>query len=246
MKKIVSIIIVIIMLLGWVFSVRGFGEGGSIADRMKLGLDMIGGVSVVLEADTDATGSELKSLMDQVQAVMERRVNEMGLSEPVITVENENRIRIELPGAQNAQEAIESIGKTAQLSFRTTDNQVVVTGENVKNATAEVYQGTQSGLIGTYVVQLEFDAAGTDAFAEATRKVIAGEITPTMDGFYGNQIVILLDDDVISAPMVSTVINSSTCEITGNFTASSAGNLAALIRGGSLPVSLNEVQTEIV
>ena len=246
MKKILSIIIVIIMLLGWVFSVRGFGEGGSIADRMKLGLDMIGGVSVVLEADTDATGSELKSLMDQVQAVMERRVNEMGLSEPVITVENENRIRIELPGAQNAQEAIESIGKTAQLSFRTTDNQIVVTGENVKNATAEVYQGTQSGLIGTYVVQLEFDAAGTDAFAEATRKVIAGEITPTMDGFYGNQIVILLDDDVISAPMVSTVINSSTCEITGNFTASSAGNLAALIRGGSLPVSLNEVQTEIV
>ncbi|MBQ2147167.1 MAG: protein translocase subunit SecD [Firmicutes bacterium] len=246
MKKILSIIIVIIMLLGWVFSVRGFGEDGSIADRMKLGLDMIGGVSVVLEADTDATGSELKSLMDQVQAVMERRVNEMGLSEPVITVENENRIRIELPGAQNAQEAIESIGKTAQLSFRTADNQVVVTGENVKNATAEVYQGTQSGLIGTYVVQLEFDAAGTDAFAEATRKVIAGEITPTMDGFYGNQIVILLDDDVISAPMVSTVINSSTCEITGNFTASSAGNLAALIRGGSLPVSLNEVQTEIV
>ena len=104
MKKILSIIIVIIMLLGWVFSVRGFGEGGSIADRMKLGLDMIGGVSVVLEADTDATGSELKSLMDQVQAVMERRVNEMGLSEPVITVENENRIRIELPGAQNAHQ----------------------------------------------------------------------------------------------------------------------------------------------
>ena len=246
MKKILSIIIVIIMILGWIFSVSGFGEGGSVADRMKLGLDMIGGVSVVLEADTDATGSELKSLMDQVQAVMERRVNEMGLSEPVITVENENRIRIELPGAQNAQEAIESIGKTAQLSFRTADNQVVVTGENVRNATAEVYQGTQSNLIGTYSVHLEFDSAGTDAFAEATRRVMNGEITPTLDGFYANQILIQLDDDVISAPMVSQVINSSNCEITGNFTASSAGNLAALIRGGSLPVGLNEVQTEIV
>ena len=246
MKKILSIIIVIVMILGWVFSVRGFGEGGSIADRMKLGLDMIGGVSVVLEADTDATGSELKSLMDQVQAVMERRVNEMGLSEPVITVENENRIRIELPGAQNAQEAIESIGKTAQLSFRTADNQVVVTGENVKNATAEVYQGNQSNLLGTYSVHLEFDSAGTDAFADATSRIMNSEITPTLDGYYANQILILLDDDVISAPMVSTVINSSSCEITGNFTASSAGNLAALIRGGSLPVSLTEVQTEIV
>lgn len=247
MKKIVSILIIIIMLFGWFFSVNGFGEGGSIAQRMKLGLDMIGGVSVVLEADTDATGSELKSLMDQVQAVMERRVNEMGLSEPLITVENENRIRIELPGAQNAEEAIESIGKTAQLSFRTADNQVVVTGENVRNATAEVYQGTQAGLVGTYSVHLEFDSAGTDAFAAATQRVMAGQITPTLDGFYANQILILLDDDVISAPMVSSVINSSNCEITGDdFTASTAGNLAALIRGGSLPVSLNEVQTEIV
>ncbi|MBQ1476263.1 MAG: protein translocase subunit SecDF, partial [Firmicutes bacterium] len=81
MKKILSIVIIIVMLLGWFFSINGFGEGGSIAERMKLGLDMIGGVSVVLEADTDATGSELKSLMDQVQAVMEKRVNEMGLSE---------------------------------------------------------------------------------------------------------------------------------------------------------------------
>ena len=197
MKKILSIVIIIVMLLGWFFSINGFGEGGSIAERMKLGLDMIGGVSVVLEADTDATGSELKSLMDQVQAVMEKRVNEMGLSEPVITVENENRIRIELPGAQNAQEAIESIGKTAQLSFRTADDQIVVTGENVKNAVAEVYQGTQSNLIGTYVVQLEFDAAGADAFADATRRILAGEITPTLDGYYANQILILLDDDEI-------------------------------------------------
>ena len=246
MKKALSIIIIVLTILGWIFSVSGFGESGNVADRMKLGLDMIGGVSVVLEADTDATGSELKSLMDQVQAVMERRVNEMGLSEPVITVENENRIRIELPGAQNAEEAIESIGKTAQLTFRTADNNIVVTGENVKNATAEVYKGTQSGLIGTYSVHLEFDAAGAAAFEEATRAILAGEITPTLDGFYENQILILLDDDVISAPMVSTVISSTNCEITGNFTASSAGNLSALIRGGSLPVGLNEVQTEIV
>ena len=246
MKRILSIVIVIVMLLGWVFSVRGFGQGGSIADRMKLGLDMIGGVSVVLEADTDASGAELKALMDQVQAVMERRVNEMGLSEPVITVENENRIRIEMPGAQNAQEAIDTIGKTAQLSFRTADNQIVVTGDNVKNATAEVYQGTQSNLIGTYSVHLEFDAAGADAFTEATRRVMEGKITPTLDGYYANQILILLDDAVVSDPMVNTVINSTSCEITGNFTASSASNLAALIRGGSLPVSLNEVQTEIV
>ncbi|MBQ4181925.1 MAG: protein translocase subunit SecDF, partial [Firmicutes bacterium] len=109
MKKALAVAIVILTVIGWVFSVTGLDSIGSLPEQMKLGLDMIGGVSVVLEADTEATGSELKGIMDQTKAVMENRVNEMGLSEPVITIENENRIRIELPGAQNATEAIESI-----------------------------------------------------------------------------------------------------------------------------------------
>ncbi|MCQ2561600.1 MAG: protein translocase subunit SecD [Clostridia bacterium] len=246
MKKILSLLIVIVLIAGWAFSIGGFGAGGNVADRMHLGLDMIGGVSVVLEADTDATGGELKTLMEQVQSVMEKRVNEMGLSEPVITIENENRIRIELPGAQDAQEAIETIGKTAQLNFMTTDENVVITGENVKNAVAGAYKGNQANLMGTFAIQLEFDAAGADLFAEATRKIVNRQINCTMDGYSANQILILLDGDVISDPMVSTVINSTTCEITGRFTESEAANLAALIRGGSLPVTLNEVQTEIV
>ena len=81
LKKAAAILIVIAIIAGWAVSAIGFGEGGSIADRMSLGLDMIGGVSVVLEAETNATGAELKSIMDQVEAVMERRVNEMGLSD---------------------------------------------------------------------------------------------------------------------------------------------------------------------
>lgn len=246
MKKAVSILIVIALIAGWALSIAGFGEGGNVADRMKLGLDMIGGVSVVLEAETQATGSELKSIMEQVQSVMERRVNEMGLSEPVITIENENRIRIELPGAQNAQDAIETIGKTAQLAFMTTDGNVVMTGDNVKNAMAGAYSGSQANLIGTYAIALEFDSAGADKFADATKKIVNGEITATMENYSANQILITLDGEVISDPFVSTVINSTTCEITGSFTESSASNLAALIRGGSLPVTLNEVQTEIV
>ncbi len=245
MKKIIAIVITLITIFGAIFSFTGLG-GVSLADKMSLGLDMIGGVSVVLEAQTEATGSELKQIMDQVQAVMENRINEMGLSEPVIAVENENRIRIELPGAQNAKEAIDSIGRTARLSFITADGKEVISGENVKNAIAAVYQGNDSGLIGTYTVNLEFDAAGADAFSEATRKIVEGKISSTTQ-FNARQIVILLDDEVISQPFVQSIINSTSCQITGpDFTASSTGNLAALIRGGALPVALAEVETEIV
>lgn len=246
MKKFLSIIVIIVIIFGIYAGVAGIGEGGGLADRLSLGLDMIGGASVVLQAETDATGSELKAIMEQVQAVMEKRVNELGLSEPTIAIENENCIRIELPGAEDAQEAIDVIGRTAKLEFRTADGNVVVDGAHVKNAVAQVYDGNEPTLIGTYMVELEFDAAGAEAFANATRSIVNNEIKSSGE-FNAAQIVIFLDDEVISAPFVSQVINSTNCVITGStFTASSASNLAALIRGGSLPVSLTEIETEIV
>ncbi|MBQ6012735.1 MAG: protein translocase subunit SecD [Firmicutes bacterium] len=245
MKKALAVAIVILTVIGWVFSVTGLDSIGSLSEQMKLGLDMIGGVSVVLEADTEATGSELKGIMDQTKAVMENRVNEMGLSEPVITIENENLIRIELPGAQNATEAIESIGKTAMLTFRTADGNVIIDGSHIKDAQAAVYQGYDTSLLNTYIISLEFDAEGSSLFEQATRDIVAGKIKSS-GTFDASQIPIYLDDEVISAPMVTTVISSANAQITGRFTRTEAMNLAALIRGGSLPVTLNEVQTEIV
>ncbi|MCE2604162.1 hypothetical protein LH384_34285, partial [Pseudomonas aeruginosa] len=69
------------------------------------------------------------------QADIEKRVNEMGLAEPTVTVEGTNRIRVELPGAEDAEEAIDQIGKTAQLQFALADGTIVLDGSNVKNAT---------------------------------------------------------------------------------------------------------------
>lgn len=246
MKKIVAILLILTVVFGLYFSIAGINGKGSIADKMRLGLDMIGGVSVVLEAQTDLTGAELKTLMEQVKAVMEKRVNEFGLTEPVIAIENENRIRIELPGAQDAQAAIEMIGQTAQLSFKTTDDVLVMDGKNVKNASAERYQGYEANLIGSYIVALEFDAQGASKFEAATRAIVAGEIKSTSDQYRDNQILILLDDNIISEPMVTTVITGTNCQITGSFNQETASSLAALIRGGSLPVALTEVQTELV
>ena len=103
MKKILAAILIIATIIAGYFSFIGWGAEGSVAQRMRLGLDMVGGVSVVMEAQTDLTGTELKQLMEQVQAVMENRVNEFGLTEPVIAIENENRIRVELAGAADAE-----------------------------------------------------------------------------------------------------------------------------------------------
>lgn len=243
-KWIASVVTILIIIVGWIATLTGIGSFGPIQDKIKLGLDIKGGVYVVMEAQTDAKGEDLKRLMEQTQAVIEERVNQMGLSEPVVTIEGENRVRVELPGAENAEEAIESIGKTAQLKFVTADGKVVLDGGMVENAGV-----TQDQEKGGYAVSLDFDKEGTAAFADATRRAVSGQIVSVTQGVPGNAIMIVLDDQVISSPVVQDVIANGeaiiTAGVTGGFPQDEAVNLAALIRGGALPVSLTEVDTSI-
>lgn len=245
MKKFLAIVLAVVIGLGWFVSLAGAGPVKPLKDQIKLGLDMVGGVSVLMEAQTDLTGEELKAVMNQTQLVIENRVNEMGLSEPVVTIEGDNRIRVELPGAEDADEAIKMIGDTAQLIFITADEQVILTGSNVKHASASPYQGDKPYLMGTYTINLEFDSEGADLFYEATKKaatkqiVSAGKYDPT-------QIAIILDDQELSAPGVEGPIPGGKCQITGNYGSEEATRIAALIRGGALPVALTEVETQKV
>ena len=242
LRRAAAVIVLAAVICGWYFTIFGFGKIGGIKDHMKLGLDLQGGVYVVLEADTDAKGEELAKLMQQTQSVIDKRVNELGLTNPVVSVENENRIRVELPGAQDADSAIESIGKTAQLSFITADANLILDGSNVKDAGSQINQNGAG-----YVVTLQFDSTGAAAFEEATRKIVNNEITANEQiGMPANTIAIILDNEVISNPSVSTVISGGSCQIEGKFTQEEAAELAALIRGGALPVELKEVQTSVV
>ncbi len=242
-RKVAAVLLVLLLIAGWYVTVAGVGDKvGSIRDHIKLGLDLQGGVYVVLEADTDLTGEELTKLMNQTQAVIERRVNELGLTNPVVTVEGEKRIRVELPGVEDADSAIEAIGTTAQLMFITADGNVVLTGDNVQDAGTQINQDGAG-----YVVTMQFDSTGASAFEQATRSIVNGEITANEQiGLEANTIAIILDNQIISNPRVSTVISGGSCEIEGNFTQESASELAALIRGGALPVDLKEVQTSII
>jgi len=220
----------------------------SVSDSIKLGLDIEGGVVVIYEAQTDQTGTELAMTMEQSISVISKRVNELGLTEPIITRQGDNRIRIELPGVKNIQEAVDSIGQTAQLEFVLVDatnqassdmtrdeftGEAVFTGELVKDASygySEQYGHT---------VQLEMDGDGKELFREATLK--ASQMTN-----YGGQIAILLDGKVISAPFAREQIPNGQAVINGNFTQVEAANLAALIRGGALPVELKEIQSSLI
>lgn len=244
MKKALAVVLTIVIIFGWYVTLAGIGSFAPIKDQMKLGLDLKGGVYVVMEAQTNATGDDLKQLMSQTQAVIEKRVNQLGLSEPVVTIEGQNRIRVELPGAENATDAINAIGKTAQLQFVMSDGTVVLDGSQVKDA--GIQQDQENG---GYAIGLKFNSKGAEAFKQATTDIMSGKISSTQDGIPDAAIMIILDGQVISSPVVHDIIPNGEAIITGGpggFGEDEATNLSALIRGGALPVELKEVQTSIV
>lgn len=238
LKRVLAILVLAVTVFAWYVSIFGIGSINSAKDALKYGLDIDGGVYVVMEAQTDLKGDELRDLMEQTRAVIDNRVNQMGVAESSVTIEGEKRIRVEIPGAENAEEAISAVGKTAQLQFLLADGSVVLDGSHVKDA--------QISTDGSYYkILLEFDSEGASLFEEGTRKAYNREVTSVIDGVTSNQIAIVLDDEIIVHPDVKSVISGGNCEITGRYTKEEASTTAALIRGGALPVDLVEVQTSV-
>ena len=247
-RKVFAVLIVVLLVASWLISIFGLGSNfGNLGKQLKYGLDINGGVYVLLEADSKETGTELSAIMDQTKRVLENRVNAMGISEAQVSIEGERRIRVEMPGVEDAQEAIEQIGRTAQLQFFLADGTLALTGEGISDS--QMANDTENG---GYKITIDFTTEGSNLFADATEKAYKGEVTPTMTDEEGNlvdktAIVIALDDEVISAPLVHEKINSRTCEITraGGFSETEASQLSALIRGGALPANLTEINSSV-
>lgn len=135
--------------------IRGFCVYISpLSNSIKQGLDLQGGTHVVLQAvdtpelkvDDDAVNRSVK--------IIERRVNELGLTEPVIQRQGKDRIIVELPGVKDPDKAIAMLGRTALLEFKDVSGKTVLTGKDLKDAKAQISQGNQS------VVGLEFSDEG--------------------------------------------------------------------------------------
>lgn len=228
--------LVLALILAVVAGVIGFylspdpGTGSArILRHMKLGLDLQGGAHIVLEGVDSELGEVTPDRIQAARGVIENRINALGVSEPIVQVDGRNRIIVEIAGAANIDEAREVIGKTAVLKFVDPDGNEVLTGNDVEKASV-----AQNPSGGGFVVTLKLKGDGPKKFHEATSKWV------------GQPIYILLDDEVISAPVVQEPIPGGEAVITGNFTAEEAGRLATLINGGALPIKLVEVEARMV
>lgn len=208
--------------------VERIGYGGY--KNIKLGLDLEGGVYIVYEAEKD--GVPTAAEMSAAVSMLQQRVEYRGYFDAEVSQEGERRIRVEIPGVEDAAAVVEEIGEAAHLTFRAmnedgTPGEILVDGENVDNANKDVQNGE-------VVVTLSFDGVGATAFGDATSNNI------------GKQIGIYMDDMLISAPTVNSAITNGQAVITGSFSVEEAEDLAAKIRAGSLPFSLKALEYNAV
>jgi preprotein translocase subunit SecD len=229
------LIALFIALVGYVLF-NGVSVGvydiGNVSNNINYGLDLTGGVNVVLEAqatdDDPVTAEKIESAMLTIR----QRIDTLGVSEPTITKQGDNRIRVSIPSVSDQEEALDLIGKTAQLEFVGPDGTVILTGKDVVDSKG-VMQTDSSGLEKA-VVTLKFSDEGTKLFADATQKYI------------GQVIQIKLDEEIISSPTVNVAITNGEAVIEGIGDIEEAGNLASLIRGGALPVKLVPIEVRTV
>ena len=245
-------------------------------EKINQGLDIQGGLSVVLTA-TSTTGDAItEEDMETSRAIVESRVNALGASEAVVQVQGTNQILVQIPGLSDTQTALDIIGKTGKLEFARldsfTDQEVVsaiqsgnygneatvtdefgnvfptgetkhlkvedgtytpiVTGDNIERVTI----GRPSETSIYYAVDIDLDGEGTKAFADASRDLVADH----------GQIVIILDNEVQSAPAVQSEIPNGQVQITGNYDLEGAQGLKTVLESGSLPVSFQYSQSQVV
>lgn len=223
-NSLIKLIICIVAIIGiFLVAVK------PLANSIRQGLDLQGGTHVVLEAEDTDVAKVNDDAMNRVVTIMEKRVNALGLTEPIIQREGERRVIIELPGVKDPDAAIKTIGKTAMLEFKDEDGNTVLTGTDLKDAQAATNQQN-----GQNVVNLEFTDEGAKKFADLTTKNV------------GRTISILLDGEVLTAPNVREPILGGKAEITGQKTLEEAQNLAVVLRSGALPVKVNIIETRTV
>ncbi len=197
-------------------------------DYLRKGLDLEGGVYVLLEAQAAEDEDLDHDAIQRAMTIIRSRIDELGVVEPTLQREGERRLRIELPGIEDQAQAMEVIGRTAQLTFRSPAGEELLTGAHLRTAYFTRGQYNEP------LVALEFDPEGAARFAQATRE------------FLGDVIYIYLDDEVVSAPVVESVIADGNAVITGIPTAEEARDISIMLRSGALPVDLVELETRSV
>ncbi|MFK4069798.1 protein translocase subunit SecD [Streptomyces sp. NPDC029674] len=246
----------------------------ALTQSARLGLDLRGGTQIVLETKDSPTVKADAASTDRALEVLRQRVDALGVSEPGIARSGDKRIIVELPGVQDPRKAAEVIGRTAQLTVHPVTGEsaekgsakpaadgsrtlpdpdrpgshlrlgpTALTGEGVKDAEATLDQQSLSG----WLVTLDFRKEAGETWARIT-----GEAACAPQGAPERRVAITLDGKIISAPGVNegvackTGITGGTTQITGDFDRSEARDLAALVKGGALPVPVDIIEQRTV
>lgn len=222
-----------------IFAAMGTTSKGILKD-IKLGLDLQGGFEVLYEVKPLSGEKITPEVLRATVSSLERRVNVLGVSEPNIQIEGKDRIRVQLAGVKDQNNAREILSTQAKLSFRDYNDKEMMTGADLKEGGAkQTFQDNKP--------VVEVTLKDVNKFKEITQKISSME-SPT------NVLAIWLDfeegkdsikdtasqDNMISAPAVSEVFNTKKVYITGQFTVDEAKELADLLDAGALPVDLKE------
>jgi preprotein translocase subunit SecD len=216
----------------------GLGVYSTFFKDVNLGLDLKGGVYVVLEAqkEADSNGKVTPITaddMDKLVEVLDRRINALGTTEPRVQVSGTNRVIIEIPGVENTEEAVNMIGKTALLEFKLMEDdgsltETGLTGKSLKNSSVTYDQ------LGRPQIAFELNTDGAKLFAEITKNNI------------GRQLAITLDGEVQSAPTIQSAIPGGTGTISGNYSLEEAKSFSTLLNAGALPLTAEILETRSV
>lgn len=197
-------------------------------EKINLGLDLQGGSHIILECVDTPNAPVDNDAVNRVLEIIRNRVDQLGVSEPVIQRQGAKRILVQLPGVDDPEAAVEVIGKTALLEFKNEEGETQLTGAHLLNAKESFDQ------FGRPIVLIEFDKIGAKEFGEATKNNV------------GKILAITLDGKEISAPVVQEPILDGKAQISGKFTLESAKNLAILLRAGALPVQVEILENRSI
>ncbi len=260
-----AIILILILTTAWIVWPNNPGIYlGSIQKPIdiRLGLDLVGGVQALLEADVAADTQVPAESMRTARSIVENRVNGLGVTEAVVQQAGDRRIVVELPGETDPEAALAAIKKTgllefvdfsqltneqiAALQFQTIDTDYSPTGE----ATAT---GSDGQIFNTIMTGAELDTvtvvtspAGEPQVSFSLKSNGAQKFSDFTSQNVGKVLAIVLDKQVISTPSIQNAITDGQGVISGNFTVDSANQLAVQLRYGSLPVPLMVVKSQII
>ncbi len=232
-------------------------------NQLTLGLDLRGGSHLLLEVDTsELTANKNPALHEQIVRdaveqsleVVRRRLDETGMVEPMITRQGSDSILVQLPSVNDPQHIRELLGTTARMTFHWAANEksallgkiisvqgdtpseryqleerVALEGKHISDARLAFNQET-----GEPVVNFKLDNEGARRFGDMTKHNI------------GRALAIVLDDRVVTAPVIRSAIQGGSGEISGSFTSASANDLALLLRAGALPAPLKVIEERTV